>query len=432
MPVAAELDRHFPRFDQFPTELPVWCLTAELGGCIHRFFDTSPLSPDGRRLAVFRLPFEDRLNQPGEAGQVVVIDLQTGGHRVVARTLGWEPQLGSNLNWADADHLVFNDVDPDTWRPMLVKLDLRDGSQQRWPGGVYQVSPDGRYAAAASMGKMRRTQPGYGVVLPDHAAGRNVGAPEDDGLFFTDLHTSERRLVVSLARAVTLIPELQGLSQDQLAAWEIYGFHCKWAPPGDRLIFTVRRYLHEGLDRFDAFDRRGTQNEVRFDVFTCRPDGSELVNALPAERWHHGGHHINFTPDGRGLTANIRLAADQPLTLIRVDVDGKNFGPLIEGIPGSGHPSLHPDGRHLLTDTYAHEDLSYRDGTVPLRWIDLQAATDRSVVRVASRVQPQNHAALRVDPHPAWDRGWRWVTFNGTDPGQTTRHVFLADFGGML
>ena len=411
----------------------MWCVTPGINRCIHRFFDTSPISPDGRRLAVFRLPFEDRLNRPGDTGQVVVIDLAEGDHRVVAETAGWETQLGANLNWAGPDHLVFNDVDTDRWIPQLVKLDLRDGSAQRWPGGVYHVSPDGRHAAAASMGKMRRTQPGYGVVLPDPQAGRNLGAPDDDGLFITDLQTGRRELVVSLARAARLVPELDGLSAQQLKDWDVYGFHAKWAPTGDRLIFTVRRYLHRGLDRFDAFDRRGKSKdtEVRFDVFTCRPDGRELVNALPAHRWHHGGHHVNFTPDGRRLTANIRLAADQPLTLIRVDIDGQNFGPLIDAIPGSGHPSLHPDGRHLLTDTYAHEDLSYGDGTVPLRWIDLEQATDRRVLRVASRVEPQNHAALRVDPHPAWDRGWRWVSFNGTD-ASNTRRVFLADFGPLL
>jgi hypothetical protein len=30
---------------------------------------------------------------------------------------------------------------------------------------------------------------------------------------------------------------------------------------------------------------------------------------------------------------------------------------------------------------------------------------------------------LRVDPHPAWDRTWRWVTFNGV--ADNTRRVYL-------
>src|SRR5690606_15469748 len=130
------------------------------------------------------LPSEEHLPQPGDAGEVVLIDLEGGSERVVATTCGWEPQMGCNLNWGGDDHtLVFNDVDTTTWTPQVVRLDIRTGQTQRWPGGVYQVSPDGRYAAAASLEKMRRTQLGYGVIVPDEHSRRNVGAPEDDGLF---------------------------------------------------------------------------------------------------------------------------------------------------------------------------------------------------------------------------------------------------------
>ena len=79
----------FPQYREFAPTVPVWCVTPERPGCIHRFFDTSPISPSGRYLGVFQLPFEDRLPGPGEVGQVCVIDLQTGKDRVVAETCGW-------------------------------------------------------------------------------------------------------------------------------------------------------------------------------------------------------------------------------------------------------------------------------------------------------------------------------------------------------
>lgn len=428
---AITLDQNFPRYREFGTNLPVWCCTPGVGRCLHRFFDTSPISPDGRYLAVFRLPFEDRLNRPGDVGDVVVIDLQKGGERVVATTAGWEPQMGCNLNWAGSKHLVFSDVDTATWSPMVVKLNIESGEQQRWPGGVYQVSPDGRFASSSSMEKMRRTQLGYGVLLPDEHSRRNIGACKDDGLFIIDLDTGRRDLVVSLAHTIPLIPELHELSQDELEEWEIYGFHSKWAPSGDRLIFTVRRYLHQDQDRFNAFDRIGRGTRVRFDVFTCRPDGSELCNAVPAARWNHGGHHINFFPDGTRLSANIRLAEGEPLSLIEVGIDGSGFRKIVETTPGSGHPTVHPTANHILTDTYAHEDLSFGDGTVPLRWINLAADTEQLLLRTGARVVPEHDRALRVDPHPAWDRSWRWFVYNGTDQ-TNTRRVYLADMADYL
>ena len=433
MPDASTLDRHFPRYTEHDPEVPVWCLTPNEGRCLHRFFDTSPISPDGRRLACLRLPFEDRMNGPGERAQVVVVDLETGEERVVAETAGWEYQMGANLNWAGPTRVAFNDVDTQAWTPQLAVLDVVTGERRTFDGaGVYHVSPDGRSAAAASMEKMRRTQPGYGVLVPDDRSRRNVGAVDDDGLWVTDLESGRRRLVLSLAQAAKHIPDLKALPEGELAEWEIYGFHSKWSPVGDRLIFTVRRYLHHGQDRFDAFSRRGEGEGVRFDVLTLRPDGGDVHDAVPADLWQPGGNHVNWTPDGRGLTANVRLPGtreDGGFSLIRCGFDGSDFGPFT-GVRGSGHPILHPSGM-LLADTYAWETpLAYGDGSVPLRWIDPEADAERAVVRIMSRVEPQPEGTMRVDAHVAYDRTWRWVAFNGVS--DNTRRVYLANLSPLL
>ena len=40
-----------------------------------------------------------------------------------------------------------------------------------------------------------------------------------------------------------------------------------------------------------------------------------------------------------------------------------------DAVRGSGHPSLHGDGRYVVTDTYLHESLAYGAGTTPIRWL---------------------------------------------------------------
>ena len=93
------------------------------------------------------------------------------------------------------------------------------------------------------------------------------------------------------------------------------------------------------------------------------------------------------------------------------------------------HFPRYPDGRHLLTDTYTFEGLAYGDGTIPLRWVDLTTGREQTLVRINTQ-QPCSDSVLRVDPHPAWDRTWRYVTFNAFVDG--TRRVFIADVQGML
>ncbi|MFP4381268.1 MAG: hypothetical protein ACLFUS_12270 [Candidatus Sumerlaeia bacterium] len=422
---------NFPKYTNYDPKVPVWCLTPNEGRCIHRFFDTSPISPSGEFAAVLRLPFEDRLNQAGDAAQVVLINLKTGEEKVVAETCGWEPQMGANINWGGDDHaLIFNDVDTQTWTPQIVKLDPQTGKKERIEGGVYHVSPDGRYAAASSTDRMCRTQVGYGVFLPEDRIPRNIGARDDDGLFITDLETGERKLVFTLAQALEVIPAMDDENPDD---WEIYGFHCKWSPQGDRLIFTIRRFPKEGENRFNLINcGHKSGQQLRFDVLTLKPDGSDVHNAVPSKYWDHGGHHINWYPDGKSLSMNLGGFGDG-LSLVRVGYDGSDIRPIVENFPGSGHPSVHPDGKHMVADTYAWDQrCGFGDGTIPIRWIDTTTATEECLVRIGAVTEPKPHPALRVDPHPAWHRNWEWLSFNGVLPNENTRRVFLADLKGVI
>ncbi|MHC4887347.1 MAG: TolB-like translocation protein, partial [Planctomycetota bacterium] len=140
---------HFPRYSDFDPLVPVWCVTPGEGRCMHRFFNSSPFSPSGRYMALFRLPQEERDPEPGEAGSVVLVDLASGEERVVAESRGWEPQLGANVQWGESDQsLFFNDVDPSDWSIHAVRLNPLTGEKRLLPGGGYHVSPDGQTIAS--------------------------------------------------------------------------------------------------------------------------------------------------------------------------------------------------------------------------------------------------------------------------------------------
>ncbi|HRS96487.1 MAG TPA: hypothetical protein P5179_14550, partial [Candidatus Latescibacteria bacterium] len=51
------LSERFERYRAFSPAVPIWCITPDgLDRCIHRFYDTSPVSPSGRYVALTRLP----------------------------------------------------------------------------------------------------------------------------------------------------------------------------------------------------------------------------------------------------------------------------------------------------------------------------------------------------------------------------------------
>jgi len=398
---------HFPRYTAHNPSVPVYVMPGER--MLHRFFGVSPISPSGRYVALFRLPCENQSPSPGDAGDVVVIDLQTGKERVVAQTRGWEVQVGANVQWgcSDAD-LYFNDVDPRTWKAFAIQLDPATGKRRSLEGTVFEVSRDGTALGSHNLIKSRRTQPGYGVIIPEDRVGRNVGPVADDGLYVTDVRTGQCRMLVSLKTIYEqAVPSIQIPDPQK---HEYYCFQTKWNPQGTRLLTAVQWAPLAGGKR-------------QMTVITMNRDGSDIRTAVTAAQWGRG-HHINWCPDGVHLSMNLNNDDDPGLELVRFKFDGSERQTVFKY--GSGHPSFHPDGRFIVTDAYPSEPLAFHDGSVPIRLIDTQRNTGTNIVRIFVSA---TRGEFRVDPHPAWHAG-RYVIFNGFADG--TRKVYIADLGNIL
>ena len=411
-----KLDPPLPSYTDFDPLIPVWCATPEVGGCIHRFFDTSPFSPSGRYLAVTRMPAEDRLPQPGDVAEILLVDLHTGAQQAVAQTRGWDTQLGAQAQWGvDDSQLFFNDLDAETWVPFGVLMDPATGTRHHLDGTVYMVSPDALQVASPDLTRMAFSQKGYGVLLPSEYARANRGAPADDGLYVTEVTEGRQRLLVSVEEMVqTALPAAE---QEERRDGDHYAFHVKWNPQGDRLMVVLRWVPPGG-------------GKMRHDVITMRADGSDLCAAIPHALWGRGGHHPNWCPDGENVMMNLKVEEER-LRFVRARHDGAGFAAMSEAVVGSGHPTLHPDGRHVLTDVYLHEPLAFGDGTTPIRWIDLITGQDQTAVRINNDPPfPGPVRELRIDPHPAWDRTHRWAAFNGCESG--VRRVYVADLSALL
>jgi hypothetical protein len=292
------LSDRFPRYADFAPRVPVHCVTAELPGSIHRYYDSSPYSPSGRYLALTRLPFEDRLPIPAETAQVIVVDLETGEAKPVAETRGWDMQLGAQVQWgADDRSLLFNDVDVATWTPFGVRMNPLSGEQVRLDGTVYAVSPDGRWSAAPCLMRTAVTQRGYGVVVPRDRIPANRGASPSDGIFLTDTLSGASRLLVSIGRI--LEEATPAFAMGKYGKGDFYGFHVKWNPQGTRLMFVLRWLPRTWLPW------KQKKRYRRLNVITMDADGGNARVAISDEQWRRGGNHPNWCPDGDHILMNL-------------------------------------------------------------------------------------------------------------------------------
>ena len=391
------------------TVMPVPRLVGQ-DGMIHRFFDTSPISPSGRYIALFKLPYEDKAPRAGDAGKVVVLRLSDLTPVAQVLTLGWEMQLGANVQWGSTDEsLFYNDVDTVTWEAYAVEFNFKTGRKRRLGGTVFMVSPDGKRLASHNLYKSRFAQVGYGVVVP--TAQRNVGVPEDDGIFITDVESSQCRLIASISDIYTLArPALHVATPEQ---YEFYCFQVKWNPQGTRLLATIQWTPRKGGERRRA-------------VVTMNADGTDIRTAITPEQWACGGHHVNWMPDGKYLSMNLNIDDDPELELVCVRYDGSGLQQIYPS--GSGHPSLHPGGLPwVITDAYAGE-MPLPDGMTPLRLINLESQTEVIAARVP--LPDIRNFELRIDAHPAWDRSGRYVVYNACKDGK--RCAYLLDVSGWV
>jgi hypothetical protein len=291
-------------------------------------------------------------------------------------------------------------------------------------GTVYHASADGRWLISANMTTMRKTQPGYGVQIPDKIVRRNIGPVDDDGFYLTDASTGKQRLLASIRDLLTQVD--LPIVIDNPDRYEIYGFHSKFNLQSNRLMLSLRWFLAQDEPVWNMF--KIDHDAVRFAWMIMGLDGTSMHCAVGPEQWEKGGHHATWFPDGKRISMNLNIDR-QGLRFVQVNDDGSNLCKMLDDVPGSGHPTVYQDGQHLLTDTYTFEKTAIGDGTIPLRWVNLKSGEERTIVRINTQ-QPCEDNVLRVDPHPAWDRTWRYVTFNGFVDG--TRRVFIADMKNLI
>lgn len=383
-------------------------------GVIHRFFDTSPISPSGKYIALFRLPYENITPKAGDAGEVIVIDIATGNKIFSTKTYGWETQMGANVQWGISDNdLFYNDVDTKSWDEHAVKLNFKTGEKKRLAGTVFMVSPDGKKLSSYNLKKSRFAQAGYGVVVPDNFVKTTKGIVDDDGVFVTDIESNKCKLIASIRDIYEKsVPSIAIPNPEQ---FEYYCFQTKWNPQGTRILTTIQwAPPNDYRKRMRA-------------VITMNPDGSDIRTAITPEQWAKGGHHINWMPDGEYMSMNLNVDNKKRLEIITVKYDGSHLKKVYD--VGSGHPSYHPHKpQYILTDAYAGK-MSLADGRNPIRLINVEKQSEEIV---AKTILPPIKAnpEFRVDAHPVWVLNGNAIVYNDTKDGK--RCVYLLDMRSFL
>lgn len=403
-----------------------WIVTPEDGFFTNTYYDVNPWSPSGRYLALTELPYQDRITVLGDLARVVVIDLKERTIRRVYTTKMWGYQMGAILHWGMTDRYLYcNDV-LENGRGVGVKLDLYTGQTLLFEGPKYDLDAQNHTAIGPCMEYLNITQYSYGT--PAAKADKNsfqglpVGASPNEGLWETDIRTGKRRLLLSLKEAA------QAVSQPKdLGDCTFYFFHTKYNADKSKMMLVLRCPYPIGSGR-------NGRNPV---LLSCKRDGSNPVEAVSLNRWAMGGHHPTWLPDGEHILMNLtpRWLGDEKLRFCKFKADGSDFQILSQKFLGSGHPSMHPEGRFLLSDAYPFEPLAVGNGEIPIRLIDLEQEKEYTVATIFTDLgkaykMKRFWGPSKLDAHPVWNQDFTQICFNGAPNGK--RQVLITDLGNFL
>ncbi len=389
----------------FAAELPVRQVTH---GPQHHFYGyighvgNTPWSGDGRYMVVLRSKFQDRMPEPGEPADIVLLDTQDE-YRVekVGKTRAWNLQQGTMLYWNPAapnTQFFFNDRDPDTHAVFCVLYDLVKRERVREYRfvevhiGNSGVARDGRSFLAINYGRLGRLRPvtGYSGAL-DTTVGEKH--PANDGVFKVDVFTGDRTLLISYHDLADLIRP----TYPQVDDFGLFINHCLWNRENEQILCYVR----------GGWDKSGTRT-TRVDVpFTMNFDGIDI--RIPLK---HFGGHPEWAP-GELIIGAIdgRQVLFDPKRNVVVDTIGSH-----ESIPSPGADvALSPDGEWLVNGhRFEGKD----------RYTFVELATGKFFHSALFDYGEYRSGPLRIDPAPCWNRAGTAIAVPALAP-DGTRQTFV-------
>jgi hypothetical protein len=363
------------------------------------YYDNQAFSPDDSRHLGHRVPFRDRLQQPGDEAELAVIDLETRRPTLFAKTRAWNFQQGAMLQWVgERPNTLFHNAATATGDYRGVVHDLRLKRRRELPMALADLSNDGRRGLAINFDRVFDFRPGYGYCQKrDPWFGRRHAA--EDGVWLVDVsHARIRQVLTMQAIWAAMAHGLGG------ADAKICVNHITFNPTADRFVLLARNFPEGEPKRWITT------------VFVSDLKGhlsAPLVDAgLASHYWWSSDATIVFFMGG---TAGNQLYEVNVDTGAQTVIDAAFF-------PSDGHCSTSPDGQWLLYDSYPRQGYRY------LYLYDLRQK--RGITLGGLLDLPVPVVDIRCDLHPRWNRAGTGISFDGTFEG--FRAIYTVDLRGVM
>ncbi|WP_339656138.1 hypothetical protein [uncultured Salegentibacter sp.] len=298
------------------------------GETFYGYYDHSPESEDGRYILFHLVKNQSTKSLPDAEKPIEVAVYDTQNKNLVYQnsTVSFNWQQGSRLQWLDNRSFIYNKFsEKDGYQSVIVDLESGFPIEKIRPLPIYDCYQM-KFALTLNFSRLNKFRPDYGYR---NLKNSNLPNYQEDGVFYLDLSTGEKKLIIKISS----LKELQPNQLMDAADHKVN--HIMISPSGGHFIF-LHRYLINGrrFDRLILSDIEGNKLKVLADddmvSHCCWANDNEIIAYLR-----------DFEIGDRYYKVNIHNASK---TIV-----GENIIDMF----GDGHPSVHQD--HLVFDTYPNK-----------------------------------------------------------------------------
>lgn len=294
-------------------------------------------------------------------------------------------QQGAMLKWLGPDfnrEIIFNDCVDEKYISKILNIETKEKHIIDMP--IYSVSDKGDYGYTLDFSRLHTLRPGYGYDnIEDKTKG--VKCPDEYCLYKVDL---KNNITEGLLRYTDLKNFKTVDSMED--AFHIIN-HIMISPDGSRIMF-----LHRWFDN---------KNKKHSRLITCDANCKDMYNLISDSmishcNWLDNSKTIIVYANVRGVNGYFKL---QDKT--------QHSERIMNELTADGHPSISPDGKYIVTDTYPDKTRK--------QYLYIYDTEKNKATQMAQVFAPFNYDnETRCDLHPKFSRDGRYICFDSTYEGK--------------
>ncbi len=354
----------------------------------HYFFGYYDMrATQGDRHLAHRVSFMDRLPDKDDVAELGY--LENGKFTPFATTTAWNFQQGAMLQYHPslADTVYYNVFR--NGKECTVTHNYATGEKKYTDRATACVSPDGKWGMAVNFARIFAFRPGYGYAesVDPHP---DVPAPEDDGIFLTDMENGSSRFLVSYPK----LAQICGYGPDA----KILINHITFNPASDRYVALVRD--------FPTPDRK----RVKWVTTLIAGDLQGNVWVLPPKLY--ASHYV--WQDDRNLVIHCSAESEDKKSMYCINTEDGSFVeydmPFFHtGRKSDIHCNISPDGKYIIGDSYPSE--GYRS----IEALNIATGATRTLLHSRTVTPPVND--VRCDLHNRFVFCGKFISYDTTENG---------------